>query len=117
MISELIEPSDLPPFAATAFVAEIDGGKTPSLRSFYPRLVKALALSDHFGKNLDALFASLTSLEHLGSSEAILVIRHAGQFLEKENPARREIAMEVLRDAQLPENRYDAVKFRVLLVR
>lgn len=107
----------LPTFSTAVFVAEIDGKKARTLRGFYPRISKALFFPDYFGKNLDALFDCLCSLEVVGKQEIVLLIRHAESFLEKEKPEKRSAAIEVLREAEKPENRSDGVKFRVIALR
>ena len=108
---------NVPHLPETAFVAIIDGAKTHTLRSFYPRVAKALVFPDYFGKNLDALFDCLCSLEVVGHTEIILLIQHVDSFLDKEKPEKRTATLQILRDATLPENRYDGVKFRVVGVR
>ena len=107
----------LPAFSPETFVAEIDGAKTRTLRGFYPRIAKILLFLDYFGKNLDALFDCLCSLEVTGKQEVVLLIRHFDLFLEKEKPEKREAALQVLRDAEKAENRYDGATFRVVGVR
>lgn len=107
----------VPSFSPAVFVAEIDGKKARTLRGFYPRISKALFFPDYFGKNLDALFDSLCSLEVVGKNEIVLLIRHAESFLDKEKPEKRSAALDVLRDAEKPENRTDGVLFRVVAVR
>jgi RNAse (barnase) inhibitor barstar len=91
----------------------LDGAKCRSLRSFYPRIAKALTFQDDFGKNLDALFDALTSLDHLEAGKVVLTIRHEKQFLSLEKPDKRQAALDVLRDAQKTENRYDDKVFVV----
>lgn len=106
-----------PVFSSEVFVAEIDGAKTRTLRGFYPRIAKILLFPDYFGKNLDALFDCLCSLEVTGTEEVVLLIRNFDSFLEKEKPEKREAALQVLRDAEKTENRYDGVKFRAIGVK
>ena len=109
---------DTPPtFSSDVFVAEIDGKKARTLRGFYPRIAKGLFFPDYFGKNLDALFDCLCSLEVVGKQDVVLLIRHAESFLEKEKPEKRSAALDVLRDAEKPENRSDGVRFRVIGLR
>jgi RNAse (barnase) inhibitor barstar len=103
-----------PNFSPDVFVAEMDGAKVRTLRGFYPRIAKALLFPDYFGKNLDALFDCLCSLEVVGKQEVVLLIRNADRFLEKEKPDKRTAALAVLRDAEKAENRSDGVRFRVL---
>ena len=107
----------LPSFSPKVFVAEIDGKKARTLRGFYPRISKALFFPDYFGKNLDALFDCLCSLEVIGKQEIVLLIRNAESFLEKEKPEKRSAAFDVLREAEKPGNRSDGVVFRVVGVR
>ena len=109
--------NDVPHFPAGIFVAEIDGNKARTLRGFYPRIAKALFFPDYFGKNLDALFDCLCSLEVVGSQEIVLLIRNAESFLLKEKKEKRDAAMDVLRDAEKTQNRSDGVKFKVVGVR
>ena len=106
-----------PAFSADVFVAEIDGKKARTLRGFYPRISKALFFPDYFGKNLDALFDCLCSLEVVGKQDIVLLIRHADAFLEKEKAEKRSAALDVLRDAEKAENRSDGVRFRVIGIR
>ena len=107
----------IPSFSSDVFLIEIDGAKTQTLRGFYPRIAKILLFPDYFGKNLDALFDCLCSLEVVGKQEVVLLIRNLEAFLGKEKPEKRESALQVLRDAEKPENRYDGVKFRVMGVK
>ncbi len=107
----------LPKFPPAVFVAEIDGAKARTLRAFYPRIAKVMLFPDYFGKNLDALFDCLCSLEVAGKQEVVLLIHHPESFLEKEKPEKKEAALQVLRDAEKAENRYDGVHFRVIGVR
>lgn len=107
----------LPTFSSDVFVAEIDGKKARTLRGFYPRIAKGLFFPDYFGKNLDALFDCLCSLEVVGKQDVVLLIRHAESFLEKEKAEKRSAALDVLRDAEKPENRSDGVRFRVIGLR
>ena len=65
----------LPVFSSQTFVAEIDGKKARTLRGFYPRIAKILLFPDYFGKNLDALFDCLTSLEAVGVQDVVLLIQ------------------------------------------
>ena len=106
----------IPAFSSEVFVAAIDGKKSQTLRSFYPRIAKILLFPDYFGKNLDALFDCLCSLEVAGRQEVVLLISDYNSFLAKEKPEKKESALQVLLDAEKPENRYDAVKFRVVAV-
>ncbi len=104
-----------PVFPSHVFVAEIDGKKARTLRGFYPRIAKILHFPDYFGKNLDALFDCLTSLETVGLQEVVLLIKHSDQFLDKEKDEKRRAALQVLKDAEKAENRFDGVTFKVLL--
>lgn len=49
-----------------------------------PPHFQSIVLPDYFGKNLDALFDCLCSLEVVGKQDIVLLIRHADAFLEKE---------------------------------
>ncbi len=106
-----------PSFSPEVFVAEIDGKKARTLRGFYPRISKALTFPDYFGKNLDALFDCLCSLEVVGKQDIVLLIKNAETFLDKEKPEKRAAALSALRDAEKPENRSDGVRFRVVGLR
>lgn len=107
----------LPSFPPEAFIAELDARKARTLRSFYPRIAKIFLFPDYFGKNLDALFDCLCSLEVAGSQHIILLVRHAEYFLDKEKPDRRQAALEVLQAAEKPENRTDGALFQVIALR
>jgi RNAse (barnase) inhibitor barstar len=108
----------LPPFDPAALVVELDAEKAKSLRSFYPRISKSLFFPDYFGKNLDALFDCLGDLSGIpGQHTTIqLVIRNATHFLEKEKVEKREAVLQILKDAALPENRYDNLVFQTYFI-
>jgi RNAse (barnase) inhibitor barstar len=112
---ELID--DAPSFPPYVFVAEIDGEKALTLRGFYPKIAKNLLFPDYFGNNLDALLDCLCSLEVIGQEEVVVLIRNAQLFLSKEKPEKRSATLQVFRDAEKPENRYDGIKFKVIGVR
>ena len=107
------ESGRIPHFPPGSFVAEIDGAKARTLRGFYPRIAKTLHFPDYFGKNLDALFDCLCSLEAVGSQHVILYIKNYHQFLSSEKPEKRQDAIKVLHDAEKHENRTDGVHFKV----
>lgn len=111
---EIAHSDTLKPFPSTTFVAEIDGAKALTLRSFYPRIAKVLLFPDYFGKNLDALYDCLCSLEVTGRQEVVLLIRNYDLFLSKEKADKRDAAKQVLLDSEKAENRYDGIVFRVL---
>ena len=104
----------IPDFPPSVFVAAIDGTKARTLRAFYPRISKVLLFPDYFGKNLDALFDCLCSLEVTGKQEVVLLIRDPDSFLDKEKIEKKEAALQVLRDAEKQENRYDGISFKVI---
>jgi len=114
---EIAHSDTLKPFPANTFVAEIDGAKALTLRSFYPRIAKVLLFPTYFGKNLDALFDCLCSLEVTGSQEVVLLIRQYDLFLSKEKADKRDAAKQVLLDAENTDNRYDGIVFRVVGVK
>lgn len=106
-----------PSFPPQVFVAEIDGAKARTLRGFYPRIAKTLLFPDYFGNNLDALMDCLCSLEVIGKEDVVLLIRNAQLFLSKEKSEKKTATLQVFREAEKAENRYDGVKFRVVGVR
>ena len=106
----------VPAYPSGVFVAEIDGDKARSFRGFYSRIASVLYFPDYFGKNLDALFDCLCSLEAMNSKEVVLQIRHWENFLSREKPEKKQAALDVLRAAELPENRYDGTVFRVVIM-
>lgn len=106
-----------PSFPPHVFVVEIDGEKARTLRGFYPRIAKTLLFPDYFGNNLDALLDCLCSLEVIGREEVVVLIRNAQVFLSKEKPEKKSATLQVFRDAEKSENRYDGVKFKVIGVR
>jgi RNAse (barnase) inhibitor barstar len=114
---QIINQQQLPSFSTDTFVAEIDGSKTRTLRSFYTRIAKVFLFPDYFGKNLDALFDCLISLEVIGKEDVVLLIRNESQFLIKEKVEKKNAALQVLKDAEIPENRYDSIRFRVIGVK
>jgi RNAse (barnase) inhibitor barstar len=111
---ETIRKSQLPVFPATVQVAELDGNEAQTLKSFYSRIAKVLRFPDYFGKNLDALYDCMTSLDQADKPEVVLLISHFPQLLSKEKPGDRKAVLRTFEDAELPANRYDKVKFRVI---
>ncbi len=111
---QIISQQQLPGFSPNTFVAEIDGSKARTLRSFYTRIAKVFLFPDYFGKNLDALYDCLISLEVIGKEDVVLLIRNESQFLSKEKEEKRDAAIQVLKDAEIQENRYDNIQFRVI---
>lgn len=107
----------MPTFDDEVFVAEIDGAKALTLRGFYPKIAKTLLFPDYFGKNLDALFDCLCSLDVVGKPSVVVVIHQASLFLSKEKAEKKEAALQVLRDAEKAENRYDGIQFKVIGIR
>ncbi|MBL7806986.1 MAG: barstar family protein [Saprospiraceae bacterium] len=107
----------IPSFPPHVLVVEIDGAKARTFRSFYPRIAKVLLFPDYFGNNLDALNDCLCSLEVLGNTDIVLLIRNARELLSKEKKEKKEALLQVFRAAEKPENRYDGVKFRVIGVK
>ena len=105
---------DKPVFPAHVFVARLNGAQCRTLRAFYPRIAKTLHFPDYFGKNLDALFDCLCSLEAVGSDNIVLLIDNFDEFLSKEKAEKRLAALDVLRDAEKGDNRYDNAKFQVI---
>jgi RNAse (barnase) inhibitor barstar len=114
---QIINQHQLPTFSSDTFVVEIDGNKARSLRAFYTRIAKLLLFPDYFGKNLDALFDCLISLEVIGKEDIVLLIRNEQQFLSKEKVEKRNATFQVLKDAEIQENRYDSLRFRVIAVK
>ena len=106
-----------PTFPPHVFVAEIDGAKARTFRSFYPRIAKVLLFPDYFGNNLDALMDCLCSLEVVGKQEVVLLITNAKDLLSREKKEKKEALLQVFRDAEKEENRYDGVTFKVVGVR
>jgi RNAse (barnase) inhibitor barstar len=106
-----------PAFPPHVFVAEIDGAKARTFRSFYPRIAKVLLFPDYFGNNLDALMDCLCSLEVVGKQEVVLLILNAKDLLSREKKDKKEALLQVFRDAEKEENRYDGVTFKVIGVR
>ena len=68
---DILDSDKLPAFPAMVYVVELDGRRTRTLRTFYPRIAKALFFPDYFGKNLDALSDCLASLEVVGRDEIL----------------------------------------------
>ncbi len=100
---------------ANILTVRLDGNKSRTLRAFYPRIAKALAFPDYFGKNLDALFDCLCDLSAIEPAPKTveLVIEQPQAFLSKEKPEKREAALDVLRKACLPDNRYDEIALTI----
>lgn len=110
---EIIEKSQLPRFERHVFVADIDGNVTKTFRTFYKDLSRALRFPDYFEENLDSLYDCLTSLEDVENEDVVLIVKNVAAMLSSEPPAKRKAALETLKDACAPGNRYDGKRFRV----
>ena len=74
--------------------------------------------TDTFVRNASEQYeARLVTLEVLGRQDVVLLIRNFSNFLELEKADKREAALQVFRDAEVLENRYDGVRFRVIGLR
>jgi RNAse (barnase) inhibitor barstar len=113
---ESIRKNQLPVFPATVQVAEIDGNEAHTLKAFYTKIARSLRFPDYFGKNLDALYDCLTSLDQADKAEVVLLINHFPLLLSKEKPDIRKSVIKTFEDAEIPANRYDKIKFRVIAI-
>lgn len=109
--------SSQPTPPADVWIAEIDGAKARTMRSFYPRVAKSLHFPAYFGKNLDALFDCICSLDDIEPKKVVLLIHDSSEFLSKEKEAKKAAVLDLLRDAEKPSNRYDGKQFSVELSR
>lgn len=102
-------------FAPDSWVVELDGGKMRTLRTFYQTIARQLHFPDYFDPNLDALFDSLCSLDHAPDSarKVAVVIRHPRLMLSRARTEERQSVLDVLKDACIPENRYDELSLSV----
>lgn len=108
--------SELPPASPDTYLVHIEGGEAQTLSDFYDVLVKRFLFPDYFGRNLDALLDCLCALENIETPNVVLAIEHPELFLSQEKPQKRSDALQVLADAELPENRYDDKTFSVYWV-
>jgi RNAse (barnase) inhibitor barstar len=69
-------------------VGQIDGAKTPTLKSFYQAIEKALSFPDYFEHNLESLDELLNDLEWIKQADVALYITNADGFLAQEKPAK-----------------------------
>ena len=69
-------------------IGQIDGAKTPTLKSFYQAIEKALSFPDHFEHNLESLDELLNDLEWIEHPNVALYITQAEGFLAQEKPAK-----------------------------
>jgi RNAse (barnase) inhibitor barstar len=108
---------EIPEFGVETFMADLDGSKCKSMRGFYNQISRTLLFPEYFGRNLDALFDCLCSLEVTGRSEVVLVIRNYARFLEKENTDKRLEVRDLLAQAEEPANRTDGIIFKVITMK
>lgn len=115
---QLINANQLPDFGPDTLVASLKGHEMRTLRSFYPRIAKALLFSEYFGKNLDALFDCLCNFENfpLHIKKVALVVHNAPAFLGKEKQERRDAVLQIIQEATKAENRYDEYTFEVFWI-
>lgn len=111
-----IDKTQIPTLSKDIYVAPLNGSEVRSLEAFYDRIETLLYFPDYFGRNLDALFDSITSLENIDQPAVMLVIEQPDFFLENEKTEKREAVLQVLSDAMLPQNRYDGKTFSAVTV-
>jgi RNAse (barnase) inhibitor barstar len=69
-------------------IGQIDGAKTPTLKSFYQAIEKALSFPDHFEHNLESLDELLNDLEWIKQADVALYFTNTEGFLAQEKPAK-----------------------------
>jgi len=69
-------------------IGQIDGAKTPTFKSFYQAIEKALSFPDHFEHNLESLDELLNDLEWIKQADVALYLINADGFLAQEKPAK-----------------------------
>jgi RNAse (barnase) inhibitor barstar len=67
-----------------AFIGEVNGQKTTSMKEFHEQIGQALQFPDYSGKNLDALDEMINDLEWIEQEEVIIYISNSGDWLSKE---------------------------------
>ena len=67
-----------------AFIAQIDGLKTTSMKEFHEQIGIAMEFPDYSGKNLDALDEMLNDLEWIKQEKVIVYIKNSADWLSKE---------------------------------
>jgi hypothetical protein len=79
--------ADLSPFKKYR-VGQIDGSKTPTLKSFYQAIEKALSFPNDFEYTFESLDQFLNDLEWIEHPNVALYITQAEGFLAQEKPAK-----------------------------
>lgn len=69
-------------------IGQIDGAKTPTLKSFYQAIEKALSFPDYFEHNIESLDELLNDLEWIKQPDIALYITNPNGFLAQEKPAK-----------------------------
>ncbi|MEI7582090.1 barstar family protein [Runella sp.] len=69
-------------------IGQIDGAKTPTLKSFYQAIEKALSFPEYFEHNLESLDELLNDLEWIKQADVALYITNTEGFLAQEKPAK-----------------------------
>ncbi len=69
-------------------IGQIDGAKTPTLKSFYQAIEKELSFPEHFEHNLESLDELLNDLEWIKQTDVALYLINADGFLAQEKPAK-----------------------------
>lgn len=69
-------------------IGQIDGGKTPTLKSFFQAIEKVLSFPDDFEHNLESFDELLNDLEWIQQPDVALYITNADGFLAQEKPAK-----------------------------
>lgn len=69
-------------------IGQIDGAKTPTLKSFYQAIEKALSFPEYFEHNLESLDELLNDLDWIKQADIALYLTNTEGFLAQEKPAK-----------------------------
>lgn len=82
-----------------AFVAQIDGKKSGSIRDFQEQIAQAMAFPEEPAKNLEELDAMLNDLQWIKEQKVIIYIEQSSDWLSKEKSEEKILSIIDIFDA------------------
>lgn len=82
-----------------AFIGEIDGKKSGSLKDFFAQSAEVLLFPEESGQNLDAFDEMLNDLDWIEESTVVIFIKNSAEWLSKEKNEEKVLTVIDILDA------------------
>ena len=93
------EGADINGIFPDAFIGEIDGKKSASLKDFFAQSAEALLFPEEAGQNLDAFDEMLNDLDWIEESTVVIFISNSDEWLGKEKNEEKMLTVIDILDA------------------